>query len=82
MGWGRWALVLDTPANPKGGIVKKLEELSDFGPLPSAAQLAYHQDELAALTSIRFMSRSGGMGRKTLGFLIRLNWIQISGSGF
>ncbi|MEZ7615974.1 alpha-L-fucosidase [Streptococcus sp. 27098_8_73] len=28
--------------------MKKLEEIADFGPLPSAAQLAYHRDELAA----------------------------------
>ena len=80
-------LVLDTPANPKGGIVKKLEELSDFGPLPSAAQLAYHLIEmnwrfLSILTSMLFMSRSGGMVKKIPSVLIRLNWMQISGSGF
>lgn len=28
--------------------MKKMDEIADFAPLPSAAQLAYHQDELAA----------------------------------
>ena len=28
--------------------MKKMDEIADFAPLPSAAQLAYHRDELAA----------------------------------
>ena len=67
--------------------MKKMDEIADFAPLPSAAQLAYHQDELAAfisfiLVSILFMSRNGEMVRKILVFLIRRNWIRISGLGF
>ena len=35
-------------AKTKRKVETKIEDIADFGPLPSAAQLAYHRDELAA----------------------------------
>ena len=57
-------------------FMKKMDEIADLAPLPSAAQLAYHRDELAALfilASILFMSRNGGNGQEDPRLLIRLN---------